>query len=192
MIVSIKHIKKQNIQLTNSLAGPCLSPVIGQSSDELSLFLKNAVDFSVELSSSGKGLLVQGNLSTVLAPVCARCLEEFQFPLAVSFSVNLFPSTKKGLDKSDEVDILNANVDLYSGREIDLKPILWEQIALNSPNRFICREECLGLCQICGNNLNEKLCQCETDETRGSIFSRLLSGQKGVPSLTESRKQQKH
>jgi uncharacterized protein len=39
---------------------------------------------------------------------------------------------------------------------IDLEPIVYEYLLLEIPINPVCREDCKGLCDICGENLNEE------------------------------------
>ena len=39
-----------------------------------------------------------------------------------------------------------------------------EQLEMEFPVRILCREDCRGLCQRCGKNLNEGECGCDTRE----------------------------
>jgi uncharacterized protein len=57
-------------------------------------------------------------------------------------------------------DLEAADEDTYAGKDIDLDPIFREQILLALPSYPVCREECRGLCTVCGTNLNEKECGC--------------------------------
>ena len=47
----------------------------------------------------------------------------------------------------------------------DLDPLVREDILLSMPYKFLCVEDCKGLCPRCGKNLNEGPCSCkpETD-----------------------------
>ena len=49
----------------------------------------------------------------------------------------------------------------YTGKELDLGPVVREQILLALPMDALCTEDCKGLCQVCGGNLNEKECSCD-------------------------------
>lgn len=42
----------------------------------------------------------------------------------------------------------------------------YEQAAL--PIQPVCREDCAGLCPVCGQNLNERRCDCEQPEPEGA------------------------
>ena len=47
---------------------------------------------------------------------------------------------------------------------IDLAPLVRELGILALPIRPLCKSDCAGLCQECGQNLNEADCGCETDD----------------------------
>ncbi|MCA9453234.1 MAG: DUF177 domain-containing protein, partial [Nitrospira sp.] len=48
---------------------------------------------------------------------------------------------------------------------IDLLPAIREQLILATPLQSLCNENCLGLCQVCGSNLNDGICGCCTPVT---------------------------
>ena len=54
-----------------------------------------------------------------------------------------------------------ADEEVFTGKEIDLDPILREQVVLALPGYPLCKESCKGLCSSCGANLNERECGCE-------------------------------
>jgi uncharacterized protein len=55
----------------------------------------------------------------------------------------------------------DAEEDTYSGKVVDLDPIVREQILLALPGYPVCDEGCKGLCPVCGANLNERDCGCD-------------------------------
>jgi uncharacterized protein len=55
----------------------------------------------------------------------------------------------------------DAEEDTYSGKVIDLDPLLREQLVLALPGYPVCREDCKGLCSVCGANLNDRECGCD-------------------------------
>ncbi len=55
----------------------------------------------------------------------------------------------------------DAEEETYTGKVIDLDPIVREQIALALPGYPVCDESCKGLCSVCGANLNERDCGCD-------------------------------
>ena len=55
----------------------------------------------------------------------------------------------------------DAEEDVYTGKVIDLDPILREQVLLALPGYPVCQDGCKGLCTVCGTNLNERECGCD-------------------------------
>ena len=51
----------------------------------------------------------------------------------------------------------------YEGTEVDLTPLVYEQVMLALPTRPLCGEECRGLCPQCGINRNSGQCACATE-----------------------------
>ena len=48
------------------------------------------------------------------------------------------------------------------GYQLDVETFVYNEILLNWPAKILCREECKGVCPVCGQNLNEKECGCDT------------------------------
>ena len=61
---------------------------------------------------------------------------------------------------------------------------LMEQLEMEFPVRFLCREDCKGLCQRCGKNLNEGACDC----TEREIDPRLAPLQRILDQMNEENK----
>lgn len=50
---------------------------------------------------------------------------------------------------------------LYENYTVPLDAALRESLMLSFPAYFLCREDCKGLCPICGKDKNENQCSCE-------------------------------
>ena len=48
--------------------------------------------------------------------------------------------------------------------KLELDDIVISDILLSLPQRNLCKDDCKGLCQICGKNLNEGDCSCDKRE----------------------------
>ena len=113
-------------------------------------------------------------ISGAVSLKCDRCLEAFRSDLEIPFSVFLVsPKSEQG---EAEVELLDEDleVDFIQGETIDLDATIKEQIFLSLPMKSICKEECLGLCPLCGGNLNEGPCLCSQRKTNPG-FSKLES-----------------
>ena len=60
--------------------------------------------------------------------------------------------------------------------KLDTDALLRDDILLELPSKFLCKESCKGLCPKCGKNLNEGPCNCNTNETdpRLAVLKQLL------------------
>ena len=61
--------------------------------------------------------------------------------------------------------------------KLDTVSLLRDDILLELPSKFLCKESCKGLCPKCGKNLNEGSCRCDLKETdpRLAALKKLLS-----------------
>lgn len=115
----------------------------------------------VSFHRAGDDLFFYGHIASRPVGQCARCLERYDFPLDVDFAVVLAPKPPAGQspDRAEE----DVDIGYYDGDEVDLTPIVREQIILALPTRPLCREECRGLCPQCGANRNDTECGCTGD-----------------------------
>lgn len=93
-----------------------------------------------------------------LKATCARCLEEFDYELSNRFRIVFKPESISDFDSEQDEDFASASI--VSG-EVDLEPFVAEFLKLQIPMRFLCSEECKGLCPVCGENRNLGPCLCE-------------------------------
>ena len=111
---------------------------------------------------------------------CARCLT----PVNGQFSLSLekTDAPKKLLSDLDE-DKLDDYAIIEDGF-LDLDEQLRDQMEMEFPSRFLCKDDCKGLCQRCGKNLNEGKCDCPEKE----IDPRLLPLQKLLDEMKNNKK----
>ena len=122
------------------------------------------------IKPDGATVYFRGRLEGKIARECVRCLGSFEedviFRCSLLFkkpaheipsAVSRMPGKDRDLS-SDEGDETYPIV----GNQIDLIPVFREQIILATPLRALCREQCAGLCQVCGANLNADVCDCRS------------------------------
>ena len=117
-----------------------------------------AVDLSYY--RAGMELFFEGRLNAPMVASCARCAEEFSAPSARPFRFVLAPRAA-GDDDDGRLRSEDLEFSFYDGDQIDLAPLIAEQLILALPSRALCREDCRGLCPSCGTNLNLSPCGCE-------------------------------
>jgi uncharacterized protein len=115
----------------------------------------------------GKGIAQTEVAGEILAGVvleCSRCLKEVENSLKIPFKVS-FVNVENFTDQSEhELDSDELEIDVIENDQIDLKELVREQILLALPARIFCREDCKGLCRICGGDKNLIDCKCEEKE----------------------------
>ncbi len=124
--------------------------------------LEGPVEVSVSFYRAGTELFFAGMLKTRTGAVCARCLEDFELAGDRPFRCVLSPKSI-GYD-DDNLRAEDLEFSLYEGEEVDLSPLILEQVLLALPTRPLCREDCRGLCPHCGVNLNRNTCGCRLEK----------------------------
>ena len=89
-------------------------------------------------------------ISTKVYLCCDRCLKPVEYN--ISLDVDEF-YTNKNIEEEAEV---------FTGSEIDISPVVKRSILFSLPMKVVCSEDCKGLCPVCGKDLNEGTCSCDT------------------------------
>lgn len=118
----------------------------------------------LKLSRSGRTVLVESRIRAETEFSCDRCLERFVTRLNSNYKATLKPRPQGSPGGEVELEREDLETDYYEGDEIDLTPALQDQLLLAIPPKAVCREECRGLCQRCGQNLNLKTCKCAGED----------------------------
>ncbi|MCI1959602.1 MAG: DUF177 domain-containing protein [Clostridia bacterium] len=93
---------------------------------------------------------LKGNGKTVVEMSCSRCLKPVN--VNIEFELDEIFSNKS---KEEEVET-------FTGNTIELSSVVKKCILLNLPMKVLCDEDCKGLCPVCGKDLNEGDCECDT------------------------------
>jgi uncharacterized protein len=121
------------------------------------------------LDRLSRRVLLRARSRTELSAPCGRCLALVRVPVPIDFSLTLVPADRDadgksqdgGKRRSGSFTVEQVDEELFSGKEIDLDPIVREQLLLALPPYPLCRESCKGLCPVCGRNLNDAECGCD-------------------------------
>jgi uncharacterized protein len=123
---------------------------------------------SARVTRTGKGLLVQVKMHAQMMSECVRCLQDFPLPLDIEFTELYAFSADSNTD---------SELILPESGQIDLRPLVREEMLLAVPINPLCDPECKGLCPICGENRNEIECDHEIEviDPRLSVLKSLLN-----------------
>ena len=103
-----------------------------------------------------KKLKVFGQAGITAVAPCDRCLTdvEVHVPLKFEHEVSVDPDA---LEQADELDE-NNYIDGYS---VNVEQLIYNELLVGWPTKILCSDDCKGICNVCGQNLNEGTCNCE-------------------------------
>ena len=120
----------------------------------------HAVGSARLLDNTGGEIRVQGKYTVTLEADCDRCLAVTRFPLEKNFDLFYRPQPADLVGDEIKIDEGEAEIGFYEGLGLELADVIKEQILLALPMQRVCREECKGICPVCGANRNEVECDC--------------------------------
>ena len=99
---------------------------------------------------------VEGSAQFALLIPCSRCLEPVKVPFELDITRTLLmePSDKERAETLEEQPYLQ-------GYELDVDQLVCDELLLNLPMKVLCKEDCKGICNRCGANLNRTDCNCD-------------------------------
>lgn len=118
------------------------------------------IDWRGEIRPVEPGWLLRARVSYDQTLACQRCLAAVTEPVAEELELLVLRHEAGAEEEERELAEKDLGVLVVEGEELDLDPILHEQLQLNVPMRPLCREDCAGLCPSCGADLNQGPCRC--------------------------------
>lgn len=104
----------------------------------------------LEAVSTLDGVVVAGDISIPWASVCRRCLTDVAGTAVVD------------VEEIYQYDVIDEDAYAIEGDQIDLAPAVREYVLIELPDGPLCRDECAGICPVCGTDRNEAPCDCDT------------------------------
>lgn len=100
--------------------------------------------------------------------ICDRCADKFEKKFSLSINKIIVQKMENENDDYDDYLVVENNI-------LNLDDLVNEEIQLFLPAKMLCKENCKGLCQKCGKNLNYEKCECEREiDPRLAILSDLI------------------
>jgi len=118
------------------------------------LRLAEPIEGHVRLTRTNRGLIVNATFDTAIEAQCSRCLRDIEVPIQVSIEDEVLPSidfhtgAPVPLEPGEDEPLR-----LTDHHELDLETAVREAIQLAEPIAPLCREDCPGLCPVCGERL---------------------------------------
>jgi uncharacterized protein len=135
------------------------APGVNEVDDSFRIVAPVALGFDIDKDK--QQFRLAGSLKTTLELPCSRCLEPFDWPVDAVFDLRYQPRAQNTGEGEREIEEDDLSTAFYENDEIDLGQLMREQFYLSLPMKPLCRDDCKGLCAVCGTNLNRASCLCE-------------------------------
>ena len=124
---------------------------------EFPIIEKAPVDLQIA-NRDGSKLCISGTVDFVASIPCSRCLEDV--PTRIRFDIEKEFRILNSVIDDEEME----NIDYLIGFALDVDKLIYGEILVNWPMKVLCREDCKGICRVCGMNLNKGDCNCQRTE----------------------------
>ena len=113
-------------------------------------------------------LVMAGEITTCIHGTCDRCATAFD--REINLPINVVLVTEMANEENEDEWVFPLE-----GDSADLDDIVRTVFVLNLDSKLLCKEDCKGICQRCGKNLNEGPCNCQKElDPRFAALKQLL------------------
>lgn len=105
---------------------------------------RGSINISTDVKKEMAVVSTKTHVSAAAELICSRCLKQFDSVVEKNFDIQ-YPLVEPQ-------------------QLIDITKDIREEIILGYPVKFLCKSNCLGLCPKCGQDLNQKKCECKINQ----------------------------
>ena len=134
---------------------PCELKIFRNGLGEYPVTESSDVHVKINYMENGK-LQIEGTCKLTVEIPCDRCLEPVRTELFLDFTKDVDLDVADG-EQTEELDETNY----IDGYALDVEQLLYNEILIGWPTKILCSEDCKGICNVCGQNLNQGTCDCE-------------------------------
>lgn len=115
---------------------------------------------SLNIRNKGnKKLQITGSTELTARIPCDRCLEDVDVTLKLLFD------KEADMKESEEDRRMALDDQVYiEGYSLDVDKLVYSELLVNWPSKVLCKDDCKGICSVCGTNLNQKTCNCRKED----------------------------
>ena len=153
MLISVAELLKhdnseEKVSLALDLSSFSLAP--------MSVHFAEPVKVVGKMKHAGGVIMLEAEAEGNYTCVCDRCGVDTTHSIKFSVSENYVRAATVFQEDEDAVR--------FEGYEIDLAQTVSEFAFSALPTKHLCKDDCKGLCTVCGKNLNMESCTCKDDE----------------------------
>jgi uncharacterized protein len=140
------------------------------------------VGLTARVTKDAQKVRLVGRVRTTLETDCSRCLEPFTVAVDAKLDLMFLPGDgDSALPAAGEKEVRDEDVGVsfYQNDAIDLGEMMRDEFYLALPMKPLCKDDCKGLCPVCGANHNREACTCRAEwvDPRMEPLKKLLDGQ---------------
>lgn len=106
------------------------------------------------ISADSDILILNAEVKVDLEMICSRCLDTFIYPIDIDIEERFTTNSKS---EDEEAIVVLDDV-------LDISEVVETSIISTLPIKRVCKDDCKGLCQECGCNLNFNTCSCNKED----------------------------
>jgi Predicted metal-binding, possibly nucleic acid-binding protein len=106
------------------------------------------------ISADSDILLLNAEIKVDLEMICSRCLDTFIYPIDIDIEERFTTNSKS---EDEEAVVVLDDV-------LDISEVVETSMISTLPIKRVCKDDCKGLCQECGCNLNFNTCSCNKED----------------------------
>lgn len=118
---------------------------------------KSPLELTLFHSHDGQ-FTVEGNATLKFVIPCDRCLDDVEVDMDICISKTF--DMQKEVFTEEDGESEEARF-VTEQQELDVWSLINDEINLLWPAKVLCRDDCKGLCKVCGHNLNVSDCGCD-------------------------------
>lgn len=116
---------------------------------------KSPIELSI-VNQENAAVHITGETDIEVSIPCDKCLEEVPTTIHLDIDKTLRISDGALIDEEME------ETDYLIGFELDVDKLVYAEILVNWPMKVLCKDDCKGICKVCGMNLNKGTCNCDS------------------------------
>lgn len=154
MLLDLSRVlSEQHLSLDETV--PCSIEAFQKGNQTFPVRERDDVKVSVE-HVEGRTYRIRAAGRLVLEIPCDRCLE----PVRMEFKPEYDRKVVLGGEDAGQAE-QSEETSYIDGYALDADELVRKEILIGWPAKILCREDCKGICSVCGQNLNEGTCNCE-------------------------------
>ena len=133
---------------------------------------------SGQIRTEERSVKVNGQVFGRVQVECDRCLKPVELPVDSRFKLEYVTADEYKSQQDAELSLEDLDLTVFDGEVIDVDALVAEELLLAVPDHLLCKDDCKGICPVCGKDRNAADCGCGTAEVdpRWAGLKELVNG----------------